>query len=170
MEILSSRQAVPAVLVISRPDAWQLFGMDIGTLQEDQIPGLVLTDDHEQTHGLLARQTSSRRLLLAYGNEGEDLPGGRGQVPVVSISTRTQGTRQISADGAVTSTTDPSTPRRLPLLTRDDAFNRLIDLVRRAAGDDRDRARTHLIGLFGAVGNEDPRVQRARRDLASALF
>ena len=52
----------------------------------------------------------------------------------------------------------------------DDAFNRLIDLVRRTTEADRDAARTHLIGLFGAVGNEDPRVQRARRDLASALF
>ena len=52
----------------------------------------------------------------------------------------------------------------------DDAFNRLIDLVRRTTDADRDEARTHLIGLFGAVGNADPRVQRARRDLASALF
>jgi len=45
-----------------------------------------------------------------------------------------------------------------------------VDVVRRTADADRDTARTHLIGLFGAVGNEDPRVQRARRDLASALF
>jgi putative thioredoxin len=52
----------------------------------------------------------------------------------------------------------------------DDAFNRLIDFVRRTTDADRDEARTHLIGLFGAVGNADPRVQRARRDLASALF
>lgn len=52
----------------------------------------------------------------------------------------------------------------------DDAFNRLIDLVRRTAGAERDAARDHLIGLFGAVGNADARVQRARRDLASALF
>jgi len=50
------------------------------------------------------------------------------------------------------------------------AINRLIDLVRRTAEGDRDRTRTHLIALFGAVGGEDPRVQRARRDLASALF
>ena len=52
----------------------------------------------------------------------------------------------------------------------DDAFNRLIDLVRRTTGDDREQARTHLIALFAAVGNADDRVQRARRDLASALF
>lgn len=52
----------------------------------------------------------------------------------------------------------------------DDAFDRLINLVRRTTEAERDHARTHLIGLFGAVGNDDPRVQRARRDLASALF
>jgi putative thioredoxin len=52
----------------------------------------------------------------------------------------------------------------------DDAFNRLVDVVRRTTDDDRDTARTHLIGLFAAVGNADPRVQRARRDLTSALF
>ena len=52
----------------------------------------------------------------------------------------------------------------------DDAFNRLIELVRRTAGDERDRAREHLLGLFGAVGNADPRVLRARQNLASALF
>jgi putative thioredoxin len=52
----------------------------------------------------------------------------------------------------------------------DDAFSRLIDLVRRTAGDDRDRARTHLLGLFAAVGNDDPRVLKGRQNLASALF
>lgn len=52
----------------------------------------------------------------------------------------------------------------------DDAFNRLVALVARTAGDDRARARDHLIGLFAAVGNEDPRVLRGRQNLASALF
>jgi len=52
----------------------------------------------------------------------------------------------------------------------EDAFMRLIEVVRRTTGAERDAARTHLIGLFGAVGNDDPRVIRARRDLASALF
>jgi putative thioredoxin len=52
----------------------------------------------------------------------------------------------------------------------DDAFHRLVELVRRTSEGDRDKARTHLIGLFGAVGDDDPRVLRARRNLASALF
>lgn len=52
----------------------------------------------------------------------------------------------------------------------EDAFVRLINLVARTADAERDQARTHLIGLFAAVGNDDPRVIKARRDLASALF
>jgi len=51
----------------------------------------------------------------------------------------------------------------------EDAFNRLIALVRRTAGDDRDRVRLHLIDLFGVVG-DDPRVTKARQSLASALY
>jgi putative thioredoxin len=52
----------------------------------------------------------------------------------------------------------------------DDAFARLIDLVRRTSGDERDQARQHLLGLFAAVGNDDPRVLKGRQGLASALF
>ena len=52
----------------------------------------------------------------------------------------------------------------------DDAFSRLVDLVRRTSGAERDQARTHLLGLFAAVGNEDPRVLKGRQQLASALF
>lgn len=52
----------------------------------------------------------------------------------------------------------------------EDAFGRLTELVRRTSGDDRARAREHLLELFAAVGAEDPRVLRGRQNLASALF
>jgi putative thioredoxin len=52
----------------------------------------------------------------------------------------------------------------------EDAFARLVDLVRRTSEAERDRARTHLLGLFAAVGNDDPRVLKGRQQLASALF
>lgn len=52
----------------------------------------------------------------------------------------------------------------------EDAFARLIDLVRRTRDDDRDAARKHLVELFNVVGDADPRVGRARSALASALF
>ena len=52
----------------------------------------------------------------------------------------------------------------------EDAFARLVDLVRRTAGEDRQRARTHLVELFEIIGPGDPRVAKARTALANALF
>jgi putative thioredoxin len=52
----------------------------------------------------------------------------------------------------------------------EDAFTRLVDLVRRTSDADRNKAREHLLGLFAAVGNDDPRVRKGRQNLASALF
>ncbi|MEU8538878.1 tetratricopeptide repeat protein [Streptomyces sp. NPDC048717] len=51
-----------------------------------------------------------------------------------------------------------------------DAFGRLIDTVRRTAGEDRDAVRVRLLELFEVIGPEDPRVTAARQALASALF
>ncbi|MCW2814338.1 MAG: thioredoxin [Nocardioides sp.] len=52
----------------------------------------------------------------------------------------------------------------------EEAFARLVELVRVTSDKERDRAREHLISQFAAVGNDDPRVLAARRALASALF
>lgn len=52
----------------------------------------------------------------------------------------------------------------------EDAFLRLIEVVRRTGGDDRDRARQHLLDMFEIVGPQDERVARARTALANALF
>jgi putative thioredoxin len=50
------------------------------------------------------------------------------------------------------------------------AFTRLVDVVRRTAGEDREQARRHLVELFGVVGDADPRVIAARRQLMLALY
>ena len=52
----------------------------------------------------------------------------------------------------------------------EDAFTRLLDLVRTTDGDDRDRVRTHLLQLFTVVGSHDERVRKGRTALMSALF
>ena len=52
----------------------------------------------------------------------------------------------------------------------EDAFDRLVDTVRRTSGADRDRARSHLVELFDVVGADDPRVAAARVALANAVF
>ncbi|MCQ6552737.1 tetratricopeptide repeat protein [Streptomyces sp. C10-9-1] len=52
----------------------------------------------------------------------------------------------------------------------EDAFGRLVDTVRRTAGEERDTARKRLLELFEVVGAEDPRVTAARQALARVLF
>ena len=52
----------------------------------------------------------------------------------------------------------------------EDAFARLLDLVRGTSGDERNRARTHLLELFSVVGSADERVRKGRQALMSALF
>jgi len=50
------------------------------------------------------------------------------------------------------------------------AFDRLIKAVKAFTGDDRDKAKAHLISLFNLVDPTDPRLVKARSQLASALF
>ncbi|MFC7310111.1 tetratricopeptide repeat protein [Streptomyces monticola] len=52
----------------------------------------------------------------------------------------------------------------------EDAFGRLVDTVKRTAGEDRNAARVRLLELFEVVGADDPRVAAARSALARALF
>jgi putative thioredoxin len=52
----------------------------------------------------------------------------------------------------------------------DDAVSRLVDVVRRTSGDERDRVRQHLLGLFDVLDPDDPRLAAGRRALANALF
>ena len=52
----------------------------------------------------------------------------------------------------------------------DDAFDRLLGVVRRTSGEDRDQARRHLIGLFDIFPPGDPRVGKARATLSTLLF
>jgi len=52
----------------------------------------------------------------------------------------------------------------------EDAFTLLLDFIRRSAGDERERARQHLVELFDLLGDTEPLVSQARRKLAQALF
>jgi putative thioredoxin len=50
------------------------------------------------------------------------------------------------------------------------AFDRLIGLVKTKTGEERNQVRVRLLELFETVGNADPRVLKARRELMTALF
>ena len=50
------------------------------------------------------------------------------------------------------------------------AFDRLLKVIKSKTGDERDKAKAHLISLFNLVDPTDPRLIKARAALASALF
>jgi putative thioredoxin len=50
------------------------------------------------------------------------------------------------------------------------AFTRLIGMIKRLSGEERDQVRLRLLELFETLGNTDERVLKARRDLMTALF
>src|ERR1019366_6148451 len=52
----------------------------------------------------------------------------------------------------------------------DAGFARLLEIVRRTSGEERDQARVRLLGLFDVFPPKDPRVTKARATLSSLLF
>lgn len=113
-----------------------------------------------------------QRLVTANPADAEAAAG----LAMATVLQRTRGVDPAAARAAAASAPDDVDAQTLvadlDLLGGhvEDAFDRIVGLVRRTSGTDRDRARLHLVGLFGAVGNADPRVVRGRQSLASALF
>ncbi len=52
----------------------------------------------------------------------------------------------------------------------EEAFDRLLGVVRRTTGEQREEARKHLVGLFDLMPPRDPQLLRARSALSSLLF
>ncbi|MGP8001253.1 MAG: tetratricopeptide repeat protein [Streptosporangiaceae bacterium] len=52
----------------------------------------------------------------------------------------------------------------------EEGFDRLLGAIRRTSGEDRERARVHLVHLFDVFPPGDPAVSKARAALSSLLF
>ena len=52
----------------------------------------------------------------------------------------------------------------------EEAFDRLLGTVKRTSGDERNKARLHLLDLFEIFPPDDPQVKRARGQLTTLLF
>jgi putative thioredoxin len=94
----------------------------------------------------------------------------------VELLRRTQGSDPAAARAAAQAAPDDIAAQTLvadldvAAGDADAAVERLVELVRRTSGAERDLARTHLLGLFQLLGDDDPRVPRGRTALANALF
>jgi putative thioredoxin len=103
-------------------------------------------------------------------------PDARAGIGQVSLLRRTDGADPVAvlaaADAAPDSLDAQALAADVEVLTGrvEEAFARIVELVRRTSGDERAAAKDHLIGLFALVGDADPRVGKARTSLANALF
>ncbi len=52
----------------------------------------------------------------------------------------------------------------------EEAFDRLLGVVRRTSGEEREQARKHLVSLFEILPPNDPQVKKARSALSALLF
>lgn len=110
---------------------------------------------------------------LEQNPKDEEARLARGQVKLMQ---RTQGADLNAArEAAATNPEDVEaqmTVADLDLLGGhvEDAFARLIDVVKATRDDERTRVREHLVELFDVVGASDPRVKKARTSLMSALY
>jgi putative thioredoxin len=52
----------------------------------------------------------------------------------------------------------------------EEAFSRLLTLIKASAGDDKNKIKTHLLNLFALVDQGDPRLISARKELGSSIF
>jgi putative thioredoxin len=123
--------------------------------------------------GDLDAAAAAYRSLLDQSPADPDAQAGLGQVELLR---RTKNLDPVAARALAADNPDDVAAQTaaadLDLLSGhvEDAFARLIDLIRRTSGDERDRAREHLVELFGLVGSDDERVAKARTALANALF
>jgi putative thioredoxin len=123
--------------------------------------------------GDLDAAAAAYRSLLEDSPADQDAQAGLGQVELLR---RTNGLDVAAVRATAAANPDDVAAQTaaadLDLLVGqvEDAFERLIELVRRSSGDERNQAREHLIELFALVGSDDERVAKARTSLANALY
>ncbi|GAA4400425.1 tetratricopeptide repeat protein [Fodinibacter luteus] len=141
--------------------------------EPDELPPLHEAAFEAIERGDLTAAAAAYEQALAEDPKDHDAELGLAQVRLMQ---RTQGVDLAAARAAAAA--DPTDVAAATVVADldvlgghvDDAFARLLDLVRTTSGDERDRARTHLLELFAVVGAQDERVRKGRTALMSALF
>ncbi|MFM2438946.1 MAG: hypothetical protein RLZ55_1771 [Actinomycetota bacterium] len=119
-----------------------------------------------------AAEKAYRQLLVLDAND----PDARAGLTIVQLRARLEGTDEVAAvqaSDAAPADVDKAILAAEVNIANGDAergYDRLIQAVRLAGGDDRARARTRLVELFDMALADDPQVLKARRALAAALY
>jgi putative thioredoxin len=144
-------------------------GMEVATPEDPRLSGA----DEALMSGDLDAAEQAYKKILAESPADAAAESGLAQV---ALARRITGVNPAAALAAAQQAPDDVSAQLLAadveVITgqAEQGYNRLVNLVRRAAGDDRETIRRHLISLFAIAGPDDPAVAAARRALASALF
>ncbi len=142
------------------------------TVAEPEDPRLTEADDALMSGDLDAADAAYRKILAESPADAAAEAG----LAQVGVARRVAGADPRAALAAAEQAPDDVEAQLLAADIEvlsglaEQAYARLVGLVRRTAGDDREKARQHLVSLFTIAGPDDPAVASARRALASALF
>ncbi|WP_433057282.1 tetratricopeptide repeat protein [Dactylosporangium sp. CS-033363] len=141
-------------------------------VEHPEDPRLLQADDAMADGDLDAAEAAYRKILDETPNDVVAESG----LAQVGLLRRTDGLDLAAALSAAEQSPDDVDAQLLAadveVLTgeADKGYTRLVGLIRRTAGDEREAVRKHLLALFTVAGPDDPAVAKARRALASALF
>lgn len=111
--------------------------------------------------------------ILAQTPNDPDAKAGRAQVALLARSAGTDPAAVLAKATAEPASVDAQLAAAdLEILSgqAEQAFQRLIGVIRDTSGPQRETVRLRLLELFEVIGASDPAVLKARRDLMSALF
>ncbi|MFI5929404.1 tetratricopeptide repeat protein [Micromonospora sp. NPDC051543] len=142
------------------------------TVAEPEDPRLDEADDALMSGDLDAAEQAYRKILADAPADAAATAG----LAQVGVARRVAGADPAAALAAAETAPDDVAAQLLAADIEvlsglaEQAYARLVGLVRRTAGEDRETVRQHLVSLFSIAGPDDPAVASARRALASALF
>jgi putative thioredoxin len=179
-------QGIPAVKAIvdgavvseftgAQPEAnvrrW-LAALGAGPADEAIHPGLIAASDAAERGDLEGAADAFRR-VLAEEPANAEASAGLATIELLQRSTtqdEAELRRRLQADPGDVAAACGLADVELLRGEAGAAFDRLVDLVRRSSGPDRDTAREHLLALLLTMPPDEPIVLAARRGLANALF
>jgi putative thioredoxin len=151
--------------------AGKLSGAGDGEEPEQVDPELSQAREHLDSGDFDAALKAYQALLDANPNHAE-AKGAVRQIGFLQRATSRAPGAIVAADAAPDDIEVAFAAADVEILQQDvaAAFDRLIALVKRTAGDDRTKVRTRLIELFDLFDPADPEVIAGRRKLANALY
>lgn len=151
--------------------AGKLAGGGEGDEPEHVDPDLAQARAHLDAGDFDAAQSAYQKILEAQPNH-EEAKGAVRQIAFLARATARTPDAVAAADAAPDDIEAAFAAADVEILQQNaaPAFDRLIALVRRTAGDERTSVRTRLIELFDLFDPADPEVIAGRRKLANALY